>query len=121
VIDRYINRLYISGDDVALALMNAGFELRPDDHSSLKFNAVADALGNLARRKVRRETERFLDCLVDPAPETGRRHNELLETLKNVLVDYRTEGCADPACRQCQRSKAALSRAQATIKNWEVR
>ena len=35
--------------------------------------------------------------------------NVLLRTaLKGLLTDYRTEGCADPECRQCKRSKIAL-------------
>ena len=39
----------------------------------------------------------------------------LLAALRAMLEDYRSEGCPDPTCGVCERSKAAKSAALAAI------
>jgi hypothetical protein len=40
---------------------------------------------------------------------------ELLAALRLMLEDYRSEGCANPDCGVCKRSKAAEAAARAAI------
>jgi hypothetical protein len=43
------------------------------------------------------------------------RNERLIGAIQALLDDYRTEGCANPKCRQCQRSKIALAVAKAVL------
>lgn len=56
-----MNRIYITGDDVAQSLINAGFDLKPEDCSTLKFYQVADELGKIMRQKVKAGLAEFVE------------------------------------------------------------
>lgn len=43
-------------------------------------------------------------------------YQALVEALEHVLIDYRTEGCPDPTCIVCNKSKAAEAKARAALK-----
>lgn len=42
-------------------------------------------------------------------------HFELVEALRVMLSDYRSEGCSDPACIVCQASHQALAAARLAL------
>lgn len=52
-----MTRFYFTVDEIAEALDNAGFELRPEDQLSTKFNALGEELAKKARRHMQRELE----------------------------------------------------------------
>lgn len=62
------NRLYFSSEDIAEALINAGFDLRPEDCLTTKFLHVANELGDKARSRMRRELEAFGATVLSPTP-----------------------------------------------------
>jgi hypothetical protein len=47
--------------------------------------------------------------------KTANCHDELVAALNAMLTHYRSEGCADPTCGVCQRSKAAEDLANKAI------
>lgn len=59
-----IRRFYLDGEDVSQALINAGFDLKPEDCLMTKFGAVAGELTEKARRRVRRELEDWTDVVL---------------------------------------------------------
>jgi hypothetical protein len=94
MIDRYINRLYLTEEDVDKALAQAGFLLRPEDCFGCKFNQVAEALCDIVRKKVRQEMEKFLDSFVDPKPG-------IFPKCSKCGVGFDTDGDGD--CSHCSR------------------
>lgn len=44
-----------------------------------------------------------------------RRYAETRAALAAMVADYRTEGCAIPDCRVCERSRTALQKAHAAL------
>lgn len=76
------NRLYFSSDDVAQALIDAGFDLRPEDCSTIKFWHVAEILGGKARKHVRRELATFAENVLQPTP--GHRKIPFTETVQGA-------------------------------------
>jgi hypothetical protein len=95
MIDRYINRLYLTEEDVFNALIKAGFLLRPEDCYGYKFDKVAIILGGIVRKKVRQETEKFLDSLADPKPDVR------FPKCSKCGVGFDTDGDGD--CSHCSR------------------
>jgi hypothetical protein len=59
-----MNRFYFSTEDISIALMNAGIELRPEDCLVTKFHAVARELEGKARKHIRRELESFAEVVL---------------------------------------------------------
>jgi hypothetical protein len=43
---------------------------------------------------------------------------DLIAALRLMLSDYRTEGCPDPACRICTKSKGAETAAREALAKW---
>ena len=68
-----INRLYFSAEDVSQALIDAGFELRPEDCCTVKFWQLAEILGDQARRHMRRELDSFADTALAESAGIKRR------------------------------------------------
>lgn len=47
--------------------------------------------------------------------ELYRNYMNAIDALGAMLEDYRSEGCADPECRVCKKSKGAEGKARAAV------
>ena len=47
--------------------------------------------------------------------ELYRNYMAAIDALGDMLTNYRSEGCADPECRVCKKSKAAEAQAKALV------
>lgn len=59
-----LHRFYLDGEDIAQALINAGFELRPEDCSSIKFRDVAKELTDKVYSCVGIELDKFKELVL---------------------------------------------------------
>jgi hypothetical protein len=69
---------------------------------------VIDELGGILVERQNKET-----C--EAVARAVNAHDALVGAVAALLNDYRTEGCPDPACGICSRSRAALALAKAAL------
>jgi len=57
-----LSRVYLSGEDVSQAIIDAGIDLRPEDCGSSKFSQIAEDLNHKMHRRMKHEIENFVQA-----------------------------------------------------------